>query len=219
MIYTISVKRQKNAEGRSYFAVYEYEADGRESVATMLEKLNAGLEEPIGWQCSCLQKKCGACAMVINGVPRLACSTFLEDTGRKIKLEPLSKFPVIRDLIVDRSFIFDQLKAMKIWTDGKAPKAAASDPLSFKAAACLMCGCCLEVCPNFSPASGHMGAIGMANAYRVERTEDDAAHVSDLKKAYTEKVFNTCGKSFSCIDVCPKGLPIEELMVKNIRSL
>ena len=57
----------------------------------------------IAWECSCLQKKCGACAMRINGVPRLACDTKIGDLKSKtVTLEPLKKFPVVRDLIVDR---------------------------------------------------------------------------------------------------------------------
>lgn len=195
---------------------FEYESDGRESVSTMLEKLNGSMEDPIGWQCSCLQKKCGACAMVINGVPGLACSTFLKSLGRKIKLEPLSKFPVVRDLIVDRSVLFEQLKEMKIWLDEKKADAVDTEHRSFAAASCLMCGCCLEICPNFSLNSGHMGAIGIVNAYRIETAENSEEHNAEVKRHYTQKVFNTCGKSFSCIDVCPLGLPIEELMVRNI---
>ena len=66
-------------------------------------------------------RKCGACAMRINGLPRLACSVFLRDCkGSVVTLEPLSKFPLVKDLVVDRSVIFEALKRTKLWLEGDA---------------------------------------------------------------------------------------------------
>ena len=67
--------------------------------------------DEIQWECGCMVRKCGACAMRINGRPRLACDTFLHTLkSRNITLEPLSKFPLVKDLIVDRSAVFKNLK-------------------------------------------------------------------------------------------------------------
>ena len=207
MKYTISIKRQE-------FQDYTYESDGEESVATMLERLNGTLKDPISWQCSCMQKKCGACAMVINGRPRLACNTFLKDMGPRIKLEPLSKFPVVKDLTVDRGYIFDMMKKQQIWLEDNDLNVTDHASQRFAAASCLMCGCCLEVCPNFSVTLNHIGAIGTVAGYRAEAAERDQSARAAKKQAYQHNVYNTCGKSLSCMDICPMKLPVEELMVR-----
>ena len=88
--------------------LYETE-DPAETVANALtrinERLEAAGERPIRWEHSCLQKKCGACAMVINGRPGLACDARLSEYGETIRLEPLRKFPRVEDLMVDRSVL------------------------------------------------------------------------------------------------------------------
>ena len=101
--------------------------DENATVATALAAINArpGLMDaegaPVGHvagDCSCLQKKCGACAMRIDGVPRLACDTRLSELGPgPVRLEPLKKFPVVEDLVVDRTAMFDNLRQLHSWLD------------------------------------------------------------------------------------------------------
>src|SRR6516164_9243581 len=66
---------------------------------------------PVTYDSNCLEEVCGSCAMLINGKARMACSALLDQLEQPIKLEPFSKFPVVRDLAVDRSVIFENLKA------------------------------------------------------------------------------------------------------------
>ena len=61
---------------------------------------------PITYDSNCLEEVCGSCAMLINGKARMACSALIDNLDQPIRLEPLSKFPVIRDLAVDRSVLF-----------------------------------------------------------------------------------------------------------------
>src|SRR5215468_6193912 len=70
---------------------------------------------PITYDSNCLEEVCGSCAMLINGKARMACSALLDKLDQPIKLEPLSKFPVIRDLSVDRNVLFENLKKVKAW--------------------------------------------------------------------------------------------------------
>ena len=63
--------------------------------------------KPVVWECNCLEEVCGACAMMINGKPRQACSCLVDSISQPIRLAPLSKFPVVRDLMVDRQKMFD----------------------------------------------------------------------------------------------------------------
>src|SRR5271167_1453631 len=70
---------------------------------------------PVSYDSNCLEEICGSCAMLINGRARMACSALLDHLEQPIKLEPFSKFPVIRDLAVDRSVLFENLQKVKAW--------------------------------------------------------------------------------------------------------
>uniref|UniRef100_UPI003D7D2A59 2Fe-2S iron-sulfur cluster-binding protein n=1 Tax=Butyricicoccus sp. TaxID=2049021 RepID=UPI003D7D2A59 len=147
MNYTIRIKRQRSAQDTLYWQTFLCENEGNASVADVLRELNARTPlcdadgapaQLIGWECSCLVRKCGACAMRINGIPRLACSVFLRDIkNATIVLEPLSKFPLVRDLIVDRRVLFDRLKEMQVWLEGEAQKNARTHAARYQSARCL----------------------------------------------------------------------------------
>jgi succinate dehydrogenase / fumarate reductase iron-sulfur subunit len=225
MAYTIKIKRQKSKETESYWQEFTYEGDGSVSVAELLRQINgrmpltdkAGRESaPIEWECGCMLRKCGACAMRINGLPRLACSTFLSGLkGTSVVLEPLSKFPIVRDLIVDRSVLFENLKKLRLWLEDEAYMTAWTREQRFQSAKCLMCGCCLEVCPNFSIEGDFAGAIAAVNAFRILDQDRQGVHSKEVRKKYKQHYYEGCGKSLSCHDICPVGLPVEELLVRS----
>lgn len=225
MIYTIQIKRQKDKNTSSYWQEFLYDGNEDDSVAVILNELNGRNElkdsrgenaESISWECSCMVRKCGACAMLINGYPRLACSTFLNTLkGNKVTLAPLSKFPVVKDLIVDRSIVFENLKKVNLWLESDAYMASHTHEPRYQSAKCLMCGCCLEICPNFSTYSEFVGAVAPVNAYRILNEEQDADHIKKISEQYKKLYFEGCGKSLSCQNICPAGIPIEELMVRS----
>src|ERR1700759_2990315 len=70
---------------------------------------------PISYDSNCLEEICGSCAMLINGKARMAFSALVENLEQPIKVQPLRKFPLVRDLAVDRSVLFDNLKAVQAW--------------------------------------------------------------------------------------------------------
>lgn len=102
MVYKIRIRRQESQKSDSYWQEFEFDGSKNSSVATVLKELNSRtplkdnsgtIVTPISWECSCMVRKCGACAMLINERPRLACSTFLHTLkGSTITLEPLSNF-------------------------------------------------------------------------------------------------------------------------------
>ncbi len=116
---------------------------------------------PVAWECNCLEEVCGACTMLINGHVRQACTALvdqlLEDQPERIELRPMTKFPVIRDLVVDRSRIFNTLKRIKAWVPvdsyldmGPGPRQSQDDQqLAYVLSKCMSCGCCLEACPQY----------------------------------------------------------------------
>ena len=216
----LTVKRQSSPDTAPRLQEFAYEGDGNLTVADWLTEVNQTevKTDRIVWECGCLEKKCGACAMRVNGVPRLACSIFLRDAAKhgKILLEPLSKFPLVKDLTVDRSTMFEMLCNMKVWTQTKEQSSYGQDyDLQYKAGQCLQCGCCLEVCPNFLAGGSFGGAAAMAEAYKaIEQNEQDD-HRAGMIAAYRTYFFSGCGQALSCQKVCPMQLPLDEIQART----
>ena len=211
------IKRQNSFEAEAFYQTILCDCDAETNIATLLREINA--EEvldidgiPVGeiaWECSCLQKKCGACAMRINGVPRLACDTKIGDLKSKtVTLEPLKKFPVVRDLIVDRSVLRENLIALHNWLESEATKSRKTVDLAYDASRCIQCGCCLEVCPNFTAGESFFGAAAFVPASRI-LSQLPNGKKNDLVQEYGKHIYNGCGKSLSCHDICPVGIDVE----------
>ena len=213
MTKKLKILRHKKGACDSYYEEFSYEmTNDSDTVATALTKINEDVY--VGWECNCLQKKCGACAMRINGIPKLACSAKLAKLGDEITLEPLMKFPVIEDLIVDRSAMYENLDAIKTWFDDKARGNGDTMDNAYEASRCLQCGCCLEVCPNFMVEGRFFGMASAVPASRIiGQLEKDSK--SDIAKLYKRHIYEGCGKSLACRNICPAGIEIENLLINS----
>ena len=220
----LDILRKDRGSDRQYMQSFSVKVeDENASVATALTLLD-GREElldtegkkaaPIEWERNCLQKKCGACAMRINGKPRLACEARLREFGGSVLLEPLRKFPVIADLLVDRQILHENLKTMKAWLTEEASLNEKNAAVAYEGSRCLQCGCCLEVCPNFYPGGTFSGTAALAPTVRL-LSELPASAGEELRRAYRKHIFNGCGKSLACRNICPAGLDVDELLVNS----
>ncbi len=220
MQITIEVLRRENAESAPHWERFSCEADSSATVMTALIDRNAQLaaegKPVIAYECSCLQKKCGACAMVVNGRPCLACDAKLLDVQKKgvILVEPLRKFPVIADLIVDRHILYENLKALHIWLESECIADGKQAELAYEASRCLQCGCCLEVCPNFCPGDTFFGMAAFVPTARL-LSELPPSELGQLRRVYRKHIYEGCGKSLSCRNICPAGLDIDKLLVNS----
>lgn len=220
----VEIKRQLNKESEPYFETFTYEGDCHIPVLNLLEYINLNHEKVadnpkafrrIQYECSCEQALCGACAMVINDVPGLACKIFCDEAADKsgcIRIEPLSKFPVVCDLAVDRSEIYESMKNLKLWVEGDAVYNEKTHNQQYQAAQCLQCGCCLEACPNYAKGDFYVGAVGAVNAMNMLSLNGKGEHKDDMKKQYKSKFFNGCTKMGACEKVCPAEIPIMGLL-------
>ena len=125
------------------------------------------------------------------------------------------EFFLVRDLIVDRSFLFENLKKLNLWLESEAYMIEFTHEPRYQSARCLMCGCCLEVCPNFSSKGTFAGAVAAVNAFRIPNEEQEISHQNEVSTQYKENYFEGCGKSLACHNICPIGLPVEELIVRS----
>ena len=210
----VKIKRQNAPESDAYWQSFKYDGPAHVTVSAVLDALNytddlldtEGNEASrIRWECSCNQAMCGGCAMVINGVPALACATFADEVkGEALVLEPLSKFPVIADLCVDRSIIYENLINAKAYLEGLADSDKRQHKQQYSVAKCLKCGLCLEVCPNYRPGGDFYGAVLANESYLI-------ASQSSEKKPKVIKEYKThfgagCSGALSCQAVCPAGI-------------
>ncbi|TWT88549.1 Fumarate reductase iron-sulfur subunit [Pseudobythopirellula maris] len=154
-------------------------------IAAMAKTAAGADTAPVAWDCNCLEEVCGACTMVINGRVRQSCSALvdklLDDRPGEIELRPMSKFPVLRDLVVDRRRMFRGLERVKAWAPvddyldrGRGPnESQASQETRYPLSECMTCGCCLEACPQYTKVELEQKA-----------GESDAAFEARQQKAY-----------------------------------
>lgn len=221
----IRILRFDREEKQQYWQTFIYETDNEEAtVAMALDDLNrreklADAEgnpaKPIKWECSCMQAKCGACAMLINGMPMLACDTKLAMESKVgIELTPLRKFPVVEDLVVDRKEIFDNLGRLQTWLDEKKPVPEEKEEDVLEASRCLQCGCCLEICTSFVPGEAFAGPSAMVSMARLLENLPEGQE-ERTKTAYREFFYEGCEKYNACHHVCPAGIDIARLMTHS----
>ena len=210
----VKIKRQSAPDSAPYWQSFIYDGEKHVTVSAVLDALNytddlfdaEGNAAPrIRWECSCMQAVCGGCAMVINGVPALACATFVDEgKGDTLTLEPLSKFPVIADLIVDRSVIYENLLRAKAYLDGIAVSDKRGHEQQYSVAKCMKCGLCLEVCPNYHPGAEFYGAVLANESYLIAAQSADKK--AEVIKEYKKHFAAGCSKALSCQTVCPAGI-------------
>lgn len=198
------------------YQTFNYDGDLNIPVTLLLDKLN------VEYSCSCLQGLCGSCAMVINSQPKLACQTFLSEElmvkeYELITIEPLSKFPVIKDLKVDKSKLYEDLKESNQWLEGSAKINDDDIDFEYEMSLCLMCGCCVEACPNYDGGDFVGTPIAVA-ASKIISQESDSNHINEIKDSYKDKFYPHCVKSIACEDVCPMGIRTQSAISKMNRK-
>ena len=175
---------------------------------------------PVVWEAACLEEVCGSCTMIINGRVRQACSALVDQiapNGELITIEPMSKFPCERDLVVDRSRMFEDMKKVKAWIDldgthelGPGPRESQENQQErYPLSRCMTCGCCLEACPQFNDSSPFIGpsAINQVRLFNLHPSGKMHKNVR-LDSMMGEGGVADCGKAQNCVEVCPKEIPL-----------
>jgi succinate dehydrogenase iron-sulfur subunit len=182
---------------------------------------------PVVWDSNCLEEICGACTMLVNGRVRQACSTLVDKIDHPVTLEPMSKFPVVRDLMVDRSRMFESLKRVRAWIQldgsynlGPGPRYAPEQwEERYELSRCFTCGSCLEVCPQVNPKSKYIGPAAVSQARLMNLHPTGAMHARERLEALLGEggVFD-CGNSQNCVRVCPKEIPLTTSLADMMRQ-
>lgn len=180
--------------------------------------------EPIVWESGCLEEVCGSCSMLINGQPRQACTALIgpiiKATGEStIRVAPMTKFPLIRDLIVDRSRMFENLKKVRAWIDvdgtstqQQAPKVfPEKQKILYSLSTCMTCGCCLEACPQVNDHSPFIGPAAISQVRLFNANPLGQSQKAKRLRPLMEKGgISDCGNAQNCVRVCPKNIPLTD---------
>jgi succinate dehydrogenase / fumarate reductase iron-sulfur subunit len=207
---------------------FDVVAESRMTVAELLEAIerrpvtvSGQTVEPIAWDSSCADTACGACTMLIAGRPRPACSTLAEtviDKRRRLTLEPLSKFPLVRDLLVDRGEMGRSLERVRAWQvldTGRPARAVAEPSPELDAVSrCTSCGACLEACPEYHSRRDFVGPAALNEVHRLNLL-GAPGRAERLEAVMGPGGVADCGKAHNCVEVCPEAIPL----VDSIQAL
>jgi succinate dehydrogenase / fumarate reductase iron-sulfur subunit len=236
MKLNLKIWRQKNRNASGEFRTYQVEADEHMSFLEMLDVLNQDLlekkEDPVAFDHDCREGICGTCSMVIDGQPHgpnkltTTCQLhmrFFKD-GQTITIEPFraKSFPLVKDLVVDRS-AFDRIIQAGGYISvntGQAQdanaipieKGQASDAMD--SAECIGCGACVAACPNASAmlfTSAKVAHLGKLPQGQVEASTRTQRMVTQMD----EEGFGKCSNTYACEAECPKGISIENIAFLN----
>lgn len=228
--YTLKIYR--GTPGNQYWEEFEFERDPQANVISSLMEIqkrpvNKKGEKttPVAWEQGCLEEVCGSCSMLVNGKPRQSCTALIEPyiaetRSTTITLAPFTKFPLIRDLCVDRTAMFEALKKIRGWisVDGTEDQGQFGPPISqevqeamYVLSTCMTCGCCSESCPQVNAKSDYMGPASMSQIRYFNANPTGKLEKSErMRVAMGEEGIAGCGNAQNCARVCPKNIPLTE---------
>ena len=233
------IRRRENERSEPFWETFEVGYRRNLNVISALMEIRANpvnLEgkqtTPPVWDMSCLEQVCGICTMVIDGRVRQSCSALIDDlllasSSNTVTLEPMSKFPTVRDLKVDRSRMFEHLKQVHAWIEldgtydlGPGPQlsnAVAQERYAYSR--CMTCGCCLEACPQYDD-DNYIGpqAISQARLHNMHPTGKITMD-ERLEGLTTDNGIANCGNAQNCIQVCPMSIPLTRAIYETNREI
>lgn len=232
--YTLEIRRQDSLEKPETMRTVErvVDLDPNTSVLAALkfvEQDAEGDDGPVAHEGECFEGVCGACTMLVQGRVRLACTTSLASVADKrgvVRLAPLHKFPLIRDLVVDRTRVADGRRRLHLFepTPPAAPSEIPSQSVEEAALVaqldrCIQCGACLEACPQYGDHSEFVGAHAL-HQLSVENHKVGGKHglVTRLEAAMAPGGIHSCGKAQNCVEVCPVDLPLADSLQSVARQ-
>jgi succinate dehydrogenase / fumarate reductase iron-sulfur subunit len=237
-IYTLKIYRGE--PGRQYWEEFDLKWIPSANIISALMEIQrtpvnrkGEKVKPVVWESGCLEEVCGSCSMLINGRPRQACTALIENIiqesgSRTIRLAPFSKFPLIRDLIVDRTRMFEDLKRVHAWIDidstynqEPAPRISPEkQKIMYSLSTCMTCGCCLEACPQVNDRSKFIGPAAISQVRLFDANPiGETQKAARLRPLMEEGGISDCGNSQNCVQVCPKEIPLADSIAEVGRAV
>ncbi len=226
MVYRFDPSRDEEA----YYVIYEVPYRQGMTVLDGLIHIQRELDPTLSLRYSCRFKICGSCAMMIDGAQRLACGTQVSALGRRIRVEPLAHFGVLKDLVVDMEPFLEQMGAvMPYLNPNPGVEEPRVDPSEFERyrspSDCIWCAACISACPISGTEPYYLGPAALAQLYRFEADTREGESLKPLRLILADSSASgvwRCHQVFACAEVCPTninpGRHIAELKRMIIRA-
>ena len=225
---TLRIRRQASPTAQPCWEGFSLPQRAGLTIAACLAELSEGSQPAnsagaaLEWGGPCVGECHGACALLVNGQPVTACGTRIDALAAgQITLEPLSKFVVIRDLVVDREPFEGAIRALELGADSNAPAGEPlaaiptreGDPLAVALSRCTRCGICMEACPQINERSDYAGPAVMAHVLVFNARPDGRSRASERLRAIMGRGgLADCGNAQNCVEVCPFGVPLVDAL-------
>lgn len=194
-----------------------YEVDYRDNwvVLDALNHIKSYIDPSLSFRWSCRMGICGSCGMMVNGEPKLTCETFIRDyDSDSIRIEPLTYFPVVRDLVIDMEDFMEKLPTVSPWLitdetppeDGEYLQTPAEVARYKRFSMCINCMLCYSACPVYGldPSFTGPAVLALAERYNLD-SRDDGKEVRAGTVTAHEGIWE-CTYVGECTQVCPKGV-------------
>ena len=235
MIFKLNIWRQDSPEAEGFFEAHQVDASEDSSFLEMLDALNEQLivegKDPVAFDFDCREGICGSCNLVINGTPHgkqratTSCQQYMRDyvDDKELWIEPwrATAFPVIKDLIVDRT-AFDRIIQSGGYVPIRTGSACEANTLpvekevadaAFDAATCIGCGACVAVCPNASATL--FVAAKVSHLSTLPQGQIDKKRPARMLQTMEQEGFGSCSNYRECERVCPKEIKVTTITTMN----
>jgi len=227
MDVTLRIKRYNpDVDVKPHFEEYKVQAEPTDRVLDALNELKWYNDGTITYRRSCAHGICGSDAMRINGRNRLACKAAISDFGKRITLEPLIGFKVIKDLVVDMEPFFEAYKSVKpylIADEAPGGRERLQSPEQREqfddTTKCILCAACTTACPITWTNDSFVGPAAIVNAHRFIFDSRDQGAAERLRILNTGSGVWRCRTIFNCTDACPRGIEVTRAIEQVKRTL
>lgn len=227
MDYTFRIKRyDPDVDVKPYFKEYTVTLEETDRVLDGLNNIKWDQDGTLTYRRSCAHGVCGSDAVRINGRNYLACKTLMNEFGKKITIEPLIGFKVVKDLVVDMDPFFDAYKSVKPYLiAGEAPageerRQTPEQVERFESATkCILCAACTTSCPITWTNESFVGPAAIVNAGRFIYDSRDEGAAERLRILNTQSGVWRCRTVFNCTEACPRDIEVTKIIEDVKRTL
>lgn len=237
LIY-LRIRRQTSPKDKSYWEDFILEFNQNDTLLSLLLRIandpktsDGKKTTPIHHEYNCKEEICGTCTVRINGRPVMSCSTLLinlpaSSSEKPIIVEPLEKFPIVRDLTVNRNKVFQSLSSVKNWVEvdelfGPPLKYAQNEQLEmYSYSKCINCGSCYDSCPRTERSSkSYLGPAAITQVTKMCIHPLGRKNRNNrLASIMSDNGISKCGKALICEKVCPKSVPLVQSITRANRE-
>lgn len=231
MNVTLKIYRfNPEAAKEPHYQAFIVDAEPNDRVLDCLNKVRWQHDSSLAYRMSCAHGICGSDALTINGTPALACQKLVKDNDctKELLIEPLKYFEVVKDLIVDLTPFYKQIKAINpeaslksMIVEGRERLQSVAERNVFDdALKCVLCACCYSACPVMNEQDqAFIGPAAVLRAQRYifdSRTTDAAERMKVMQKSHG---IWACKSYYMCTLVCPKNIKVTEAILRTKRKI